>query len=188
MKLLHPKSYTGPRDKMNTLRLPSTKKYTFPQKHLKIRFGATGGPFSSGSVPFANLLSFPLAFAQTAHGTLQSWLASSGAGPHSVRSSVPLLCRVWVSISFLGGKQGREHIFLALLTSLIRSTLGLSKRARNHSPGGSVFSTARHPWSPGELANTRHWIRSGCLLRFVLLALLTLPVEDSGFFVLAVPF
>lgn len=72
-----------------------------------------------GGFPSASLLGFPLAFAQTAHGTLQSWLPPSGAGPHSARTSVP--------ISFPGGKQGWERTFLALLTTLIQSALRVEK-------------------------------------------------------------
>lgn len=117
---LHPKSYMGPHDKMNTLQVPSTKKYMFPQKHLKIRFGAIGGPFSSASFPFAALQ------LSAGTGTDCPWHSSIMAhswpsGPHSARSSVLLLC--WVCVSFPGGKQGREHTFLALLTSLIRIVL-----------------------------------------------------------------
>lgn len=41
--------------------------------------------------------------------------------------------------------------------------------------------------SSGELTNTCHCIRSSCFLGFALLALPTLPVEDSGFLILAVP-
>jgi len=76
---------------MNTLQLPSAKKYTLPQKHLKIRFGATGGfTFSSTSSPSANLLSIPLPFAQTAQASLQVQLTPSAAGPHSALSGLGL--------------------------------------------------------------------------------------------------
>lgn len=95
---------------INTLQLPGTKKYTFPQKHLKIRFGATGSPFSSTSFPFANLLGFPLAFAQTAQGTRQLRLVHSVAGPHSVRSSVPLL--PGLGLHFLPRRKTRKGMHL----------------------------------------------------------------------------
>lgn len=87
-------------------------------KAPKIRFGVA--PFSSS---FANLLSFLLAFAQLAHGILQSWTTPSRVGPHSTRSSMPVLYQAWVCISFPEGKQGRECPFPAFLTSLIWSTL-----------------------------------------------------------------
>lgn len=144
----------------------------FPQKRLKARFGATDGPFSSASCPPAEILSIPPAFVQAAWGSPHAWRTPCGARSHSARSSVSLLCN-----HFPEGKQGREHTLLISLKLHLKHTQSWVEGLGTTLLGAGFLPLNTH---------RAHFI--GCSLGFMLLALPTWPIEDSGFLVLAVPF